>query len=546
MKELIKRLMPSSFEDIIALVALFRPGPLRTGMDKEFIDRKHGRAKVEYLHPDLKSVLSDTYGVILYQEQVMQIAQVLANYTLGGADILRKAMGKKDEKEMAKQRQTFIKGAEQNGISEKLSGSIFNLMETFAEYGFNKSHSAAYALVSYQTAWLKAHFPAHFMAAVLSADMQNTDKIVTHIDECRTLNLSIVPPDVNIGQFNFTVNDSGAIVYGLGAIKGLGEGPVQIISAARAEGRFQNILDLCQRLDPKTVNKRTLEALVRSGALDCLIEGNLDQSRAQLSFMLPSAMRAADQSNQNLASGAQDLFGTIEPVEPNINLAPSRGRDLSWGMEERLSAEKDTLGLYFSGHPIDECLQELSKITKNRLVDLRPERGAQLVAGLLHGLRTNRSTKSGEIIAFLTLDDKTGRIEVSIYSELYERNYDVLHKDAVVMIKGSTIVDDFTDNLKMRATNVLSVEQARVRLAKKLKLNIDQSGLDPDFSRELAAILTPFKELNGEGCPVVVKYCRSDASVEVVFGDKWRVRPSDELMHDLRNRYGSRRVNLDY
>ena len=321
MKELIKRLAPSCFEDIIALVALFRPGPLRSGMDKEFIDRKHGRARVEYLHPELESVLSDTYGVILYQEQVMQIAQVLANYTLGSADILRKAMGKKDEKEMSRQRLNFINGAFNNGIDKNLSGSIFNLMETFAEYGFNKSHSAAYALVSYQTAWLKAHFPAHFMAAVLSADMQNTDKIVTLIDECRSMNLSITPPDVNISQFNFTVNSNGHIVYGLGAIKGLGEGPVQKLIEAREVKNFQNLLDLCQRVDSRTVNKRTMEALIRAGALDNLIDGEIDQARANLSLMLPNVMRAATQRNENLASGAQDLFGDIQETEIGKDVA---------------------------------------------------------------------------------------------------------------------------------------------------------------------------------------------------------------------------------
>jgi len=568
MKELIKRLMPSSFEDIIALVALFRPGPLRTGMDKEFIDRKHGRAKVEYLHSDLKSVLSDTYGVILYQEQVMQIAQVLANYTLGGADILRKAMGKKDEKEMAKQRQTFIKGAEQNGISEKLSGSIFNLMETFAEYGFNKSHSAAYALVSYQTAWLKAHFPAHFMAAVLSADMQNTDKIVTLIDECRTINLSIVPPDVNIGQFNFTVNDSGAIVYGLGAIKGLGEGPVQKIMAARAEGSFQNILDLCQRLDPKTVNKRTLEALVRSGALDDLIEGNLDQSRAQLSFMLPSAMRAADQSNQNLASGAQDLFGTIEPVEIHKeNKTSSRGRDLSWGVQERLSAEKDTLGLYFSGHPIDECLQELSKITKNRLVDLRPERGAQLVAGLLHGLRTIRSTKSGETIAFLTLDDRSARFEIGVFGKDYEKYRELLELDSILIIECSISIKDSSGEVQGRAKKIMTLPQVRKKFGQKLSLNLSENMLKAGFCERLAEILLPYRSrfskensfkqnsdkhkddesnLLEDSCQVVINYHRSDSRGCIFLGKDWSVSPEDELLRNLRFEYGDEHVELDY
>jgi DNA polymerase-3 subunit alpha len=273
MKELIKRQVPNSFEDIIALVALFRPGPLQSGMVDDFIDRKHGRKKVSYPHPELEPVLSNTYGVILYQEQVMQIAQVLGNYTLGGADILRKAMGKKDPAVMEKQRSLFTDGAVARDIDAALAETIFDLMEKFAGYGFNKSHSAAYALVSYQTAWLKTHYPAYFMAAVMSADMQNTDKVVTFIDECRAMGLKVLPPDINVGQFNFTVNDDGEIVYGLGAIKGLGEGPVASILSAREQGAFTSMLELCQRVDSVQLNRRTLEAMVRAGALDSLVEG---------------------------------------------------------------------------------------------------------------------------------------------------------------------------------------------------------------------------------------------------------------------------------
>ncbi|MGM0633203.1 MAG: DNA polymerase III subunit alpha, partial [Pseudomonadota bacterium] len=283
MKELIRRLLPNSFEDIIALVALFRPGPLQSGMVDDFINRKHGRAQVNYPHPDLEPVLSNTYGVILYQEQVMQIAQVLANYSLGGADMLRRAMGKKKQEEMDRQREIFLAGARDRGLEPELAGYIFDLMEKFAGYGFNKSHSAAYALVSYQTAWLKTHYPAYYMAAVLSADMQQTDKVVTLIEECRQMGLPIVPPDVNMGAYNFTVNDRGEIVYGLGAIKGLGEGPINnITEARRSGGMFDSLLEFCQRVDLRTVNKRAMEALVRAGALDSLAEGDVDQSRAML------------------------------------------------------------------------------------------------------------------------------------------------------------------------------------------------------------------------------------------------------------------------
>ena len=314
MKNLIKRLAPNCFEDIIALVALFRPGPLQSGMVDDFIDRKHGRTQVVYPHPELAPVLANTYGVILYQEQVMQIAQVLANYTLGGADILRKAMGKKNPAEMARQRETFMQGARARQIDAQLARSIFDLMEKFAGYGFNKSHSAAYALLAYQTAWLKAHHPAFFMAAVLSAEMQNTDKIVTLIDECKQMGLAIVPPDVNRGQFNFTVNAAGDISYGLGAIKGLGAGPVAALLASRATAPFQSLLDLCQRVDLQTVNKRSLEALIRSGAMDQLIAGDADHARAVLSESLPQAVQAAEQNSHNRAAGLNDLFGDIVPT----------------------------------------------------------------------------------------------------------------------------------------------------------------------------------------------------------------------------------------
>ena len=566
MKELIKRLAPNCFEDIIALVALFRPGPLRSGMDKDYIDRKHGRARVEYLHPELESVLSDTYGVILYQEQVMQIAQILANYTLGGADILRKAMGKKDEKEMAKQRLNFIQGAAQNGIHENLSGSIFSLMENFAEYGFNKSHSAAYALVSYQTAWLKTHFPAHFMAAVLSADMQNTDKIVTLIDECRSMNLAIVPPDVNIGQFNFTVNTDGEIVYGLGAIKGLGEGPVQKITEARDIKIFGNLLDLCQRVDSKTVNRRTMEALIRSGALDNLIEGGIDKSRASLAFMLPNAMQAASQRNENLASGARDLFGEIEDTEigQEANILDAVPR--SWTEKERLSLEKETLGLYFSGHPIDECLGELSNITKGRLVDLRPERGYQLVAGLLHGFRTIRS-KSGETIAFLTLDDRSARFEVSLYGQDYEKYRELLQKDLILIAECTVSVNDSNGGIQGRAKKIMTLPRVREKYVQKLFLNWGENMIKSEFCEQLEDILSPYLysfsnnpsakadiktpergayNSSEGGCQVVINYQRSDSKGCIILGKEWMISPADELLHKLRYEYGHDTVELEY
>ncbi|MDD9894611.1 MAG: DNA polymerase III subunit alpha [Gammaproteobacteria bacterium] len=573
MKELIKRLVPNCFEDIIALVALFRPGPLQSGMVDDFIDRKHGRTKVVYPHHDLEPVLSNTYGVILYQEQVMQIAQVLAGYTLGGADILRKAMGKKDPAVMAKERATFMEGAVGKNIDEDLAASIFDLMEKFAGYGFNKSHSAAYALVSYQTAWLKAHYPAYFMAAVLSADMQNTDKIVTLIDDCRSMDLIIVPPDVNVGQFNFTVNAKGEIVYGLGAIKGLGEGPVENLLKARTEKPFGSLLDMCQRVDSQTVNKRTMEALIRSGALDNFIEGDVDYSRAHLSVALPEAMKAAEQSSHNQASGVADLFGDIAPAEPDIEAdIDSRHRFKSWLEQDRLSAEKETLGLYLSGHPIDEYLPELAHVTRDRLAHLRPERGTQLVAGLLHGFRTMKS-KAGDTIAFLTLDDRSGRFEVSLFAKEYEKYRELMQKDLILIVECTVSVDDYTGGMRGRAKQLMTLDQAREKFARRLALNLNASGLQSGFCQHLESILAPYRKdpaafasatvqgakpdtQNGngkaqpgptpDGCQVVVNYQRPGAKGDIIFPNDWLVSPTDDLLQRLRMEYGKDQVELDY
>ena len=572
MKELIKRLVPNCFDDIIALVALFRPGPLQSGMVDDFIDRKHGRTRVVYPHGDLEHVLANTYGVILYQEQVMQIAQVLASYTLGGADILRKAMGKKDPVEMAKQRETFMQGAVAKGIDENVAESIFDLMEKFAGYGFNKSHSAAYALVSYQTAWLKTHYPAFFMAAVLSADMQNTDKIVTLIEECRSMELVLVSPDVNVGQFNFTVNGQGEIVYGLGSIKGLGEGPVASILSAREGAPFSSLLDLCQRVDSQTVNKRTMEALIRAGALDNLIEGDCDHSRALLSVTLPEAMQAAEQSSRNQASGVEDLFGGIAPSERGAELSLTGRRKFKpWAEQERLLAEKETLGLYLSGHPIDEFLPELSHITKERLSDLRPERGTQVVAGLLHGFRTMKS-KAGDTIAFLTLDDRSARFEVSLFAKEYEKYRELIQKDLILIVECTITVDDYTGRVRGRAKQVMTLGQARKRFAHRLALSLKSEGLETGFCEHLASILAPYKKssveqeastasksLPGtsetsegeqsraqEGCSVVVNYQRPGSRGCIMLGQDWIILPTDDLLQLLRMEYGKDQVELDY
>ena len=381
MKDLIRRLQPDCFEDMIALVALFRPGPLQSGMVDNFIDRKRGREEISYpdatwQHESLKPILEPTYGIILYQEQVMQIAQVLSGYSLGGADLLRRAMGKKKPEEMAKQRDTFQNGAAANGVDPELAMKIFDLVEKFAGYGFNKSHSAAYALVSYQTLWMKAHYPAEFMAAVMSADMDNTDKIVTLVDECENMKLKLIPPDVNSGLYKFNVNEQGHIVYGIGAIKGVGEGPIEaIIEARNAGGAFYDLFDFCARVDLKRLNRRVIEKLILSGAMD-----KLGPHRASLMATLEEAMKAAEQHAKAQAVGQNDLFGLLAP-EPE-NSAKAFKQVPIWPDEVWLEGERETLGLYLTGHPINRYLAEIHHYASARLVDFTPTRRDQTVTRL--------------------------------------------------------------------------------------------------------------------------------------------------------------------
>jgi DNA polymerase-3 subunit alpha len=550
MKDLIKRLQPDNLEDLIALVALFRPGPLESGMVDDFINRKHGRAQVAYpdakfQHMSLKPVLEPTYGVIVYQEQVMQIAQVLAGYTLGGADMLRRAMGKKKPEEMAKQREVFEAGAKQQGVDPGLAIKIFDLVEKFAGYGFNKSHSAAYALVSYQTAWLKAHYPAHFMAATISSDMDKTDKVVTFIEECRQMKLKMLPPDVNSGEFQFTVDDAGNIIYGLGAIKGLGEGPVESIIAARtAGGPFKNIFDFCARVDPRKLNKRALEALIRSGAADNLGPGiNIDFDRAVMFAAMNEAVKTAEQSAANSNAGMMDLFGDVVPSDGGSDTVYTDfHRVRSWTIKERLHAEKETLGLYLTGHPIDEYDAELNHLVSSRIADLKPEKSNQTVAGLVVAQRVMK-TKRGDTMAFVTLDDRTARIEIAIFADAYNQSRDLLLKDGLLVINGQVSYDDYNGMLKMRADTISLLADVRQEKARELCLAVESGALAANFIQQLGVLLEPYRE---GACPIVIDYQRSDARAMLRLGSQWQVRPEDELLQRLRDQYGADRVKLVY
>ncbi|HEY8332110.1 MAG TPA: DNA polymerase III subunit alpha [Pseudomonas sp.] len=555
MKELIKKLKPDCLEDLIALVALFRPGPLQSGMVDDFINRKHGRAEISYPHSDyqyegLKPVLAPTYGIILYQEQVMQIAQVMAGYTLGGADMLRRAMGKKKPEEMAKQRGGFIEGCANNGIDGDLAGNIFDLVEKFAGYGFNKSHSAAYGLVSYQTAWLKAHFPSPFMAAVLSADMHNTDKVVILIEECRSMKLRIDAPDVNTSEFKFTVNDDGRIVYGLGAVKGVGEGPVEAIVEARAAGPFKDLFDFCARVDLKRINKRTLEALIRCGALDRLgpyyhdepkaYQATLDLNRAVLMAAMEEAVRAAEQAVRSADSGHMDLFGGVfAEAEADVYANYLKVRELT--LKERLRGEKETLGLYLTGHPIDEYEGEVRRFARQRIIDLRPSRETQTVAGLIVNLRVMKN-KRGDKMGFVTLDDRSGRIEASLFAEAFAAAQALLQTDALVVVEGEVSMDDFSGGLRLRAKRVMSLEEARTGLAESLRMKVDGEQLKGERLRWLA-------ELCGQhrgACPITLDYSGSQARALLQFGDQWRIDPNDSLIQTLRDQFGRDNVFLQY
>ncbi len=552
MKDLIKRLQPDTFEDIVALVALFRPGPLQSGMVDDFIARKHG-AKIEYPHPDLEPILKPTYGIILYQEQVMQIAQTLAGYSLGGADLLRRAMGKKKPEEMAKQRDIFTRGALERGVEEKTATYIFDLMEKFAGYGFNKSHSAAYALVSYQTAWLKAHYPAPFMAAVLSADMDNTDKVVTLIDECRHMELEVVAPDINRSGFAFTVeaaseeSPKGTVIYGLGAIKGVGESAIEVIIRERtANGPYASLHDLCRRVDSRKVTRRVYEALIRAGALD-----SLGENRATLMACLPDAIKLAEQHLRDSAAGQTDMFGNL--VSPSEAPPVEVPVEPEWDDETRLAGEKETLGLYLTGHPIDRYREELASMVTaplSELVDDGAETGSRqrgkersvVIAGLVVEFRT-RPTQSGSRMAFLTLDDGTGRMEMRLFTRVYEQHQAILANDKVLVVQGTLAYDDYTDGMRLSAEKIYEMDQAREVFARRLVLDVGARKAGNGFMKSLAGVLAPFREGN---CPVGIQYRNDAAQAHLTLGDAWRVHPTDELLNRLHELAGEQHVRIIY
>jgi DNA polymerase-3 subunit alpha len=532
MKDLIRRLQPDRFGDIVALVALFRPGPLQSGMVEDFIARKHDTsgATIDYLHPELKPVLAATYGVILYQEQVMQIAQILAGYTLGGADLLRRAMGKKKAEEMAKQRSVFVEGAVARGVREAQATHIFDLMEKFAGYGFNKSHSAAYALLSYQTAWLKAHYPAAFMAAVLSSDMDKTDKVVTLIDECAGIGLSVQPPDVNESVYAFRVSGPMSIRYGMGAIKGVGASAVQAIIEERgARGPFESLPDLCRRIDLQRVNRRVFDALIRSGSLD-----RIGPNRATLTAELDRAMHLGEQNSRAMSVGQVDLFGLS---------AASDGVVADWTEAQRLAGERETLGLFLSGHPITPYEPDLKFMGVARLADVGGPKPAAPADGIRSWSAGKATTVAGLVLEIrrrpnrvtLILDDRSARLEVSLYEEIFQQHRDIIVKDAILIVDGTLRFDDFIEAWRLQAKSLMDIDRARERFARRLWLRWPAEFDGPQGMNRFEQLLKPY--LRGP-CGVSVALNRPGYAGRLNLADTWSVHASRALLDKLTDAVG--------
>ncbi|BCM25315.1 DNA polymerase III subunit alpha [Methyloradius palustris] len=531
MKDMLKQAKPDCFEDIIALVALYRPGPM--DLIPDFCRRKHGLQRVEYPHPLAEPILKETYGIAVYQEQVMQIAQVVAGYSLGGADLLRRAMGKKKPEEMDAQRKIFVEGATKNGLTERQASELFDTLEKFAGYGFNKSHAAAYALVAYHTAYLKTHYPAAFLAATMSADMNNTDSVNIFHADCAANGVEVLAPDINQSEFRFKPLNQTQVLYGLGAVKGTGWAAIELMLAAlEQDGPFKDLFDFCRRLDLRKVNRRVIESLIRAGAFD-----KLEPSRAALLAGVNLAITAAEQSGA--ATGQDSLFGiTTDSVAHTLPKVPP------WSEQERLQQEKIALGFYLSGHPYLGYKKELSTFVRGGLADLKPQEQPQLLAGVVMGVRI-RMTARGKM-AIVTLDDATSRIEIVVGNELLNQNPQLLKDDVLLIVEGRVSNDDFSGGLRVNARKLYDLAAARGAYASLLKISCNGQA----DAVKLRDLLSPYcRNTGGEnrrGCAVKVEYHNSDARVEIMLGEQWRVELHDELLAGLKGWLSEENVKILY
>jgi DNA polymerase-3 subunit alpha len=528
MKELLKKLRPNTFEDIIAVLALFRPGPLESGMVDDFVNRKHGRATVDYFHPDLEPTLKSTYGVIVYQEQVMLISQIIGGYSLGGADLLRRAMGKKKPEEMAAHRELFEQGALKKGYDPKVAVKLFDLMELFAGYGFNKSHSAAYALIAYHTAWLKAHHPAEFLAATLSSDMDDTDKVQIFWRDCLANGITVLPPDINTSAYRFEpVADAATleglpprtIRYGMGAVKGTGQGAVEEILRARQAGPFTSLFDFCRRIDRRAVNKRSIEALIRVGAFDAV-----EPNRGALVASLGTALEAAEQHDRS--ANQVSLFGDDSHEVVAVELASIA----PWSLHTRLSEEKAALGFFFSGHLFDVWRDEVRLFAAKPLVRLEPLRDSQWIAGVICDLRTMMTSKGK--LQFVTIDDGSAQVEVTVYSEIFEQHRNRLREDQLVVMQVKVTNNEHSKGTRIVAENIYDLQLAREARAKALRIRLNGNA----DAILLKKMLSPFRVNTAatvRGTPVEVLYENAGLACTLRLDDSWRVRLSDSLVEQL-------------
>ncbi|HQR04171.1 MAG: DNA polymerase III subunit alpha [Proteobacteria bacterium] len=526
MKDMLVQAKPDRLEDLIALNALYRPGPM--DLIPSFINRKHKREAVTYLTPNLEKVLSTTYGIMVYQEQVMQTAQVVAGYSLGGADMLRRAMGKKKPEEMAKQRAVFIEGAGRQGIGEATANEIFDYIDKFAGYGFNKSHAAAYSLVAYHTAWLKCHHPASFTAATLSSEMADTDKVQFFCADGRASGLTFLPPDINASGIRFQPVDGGTIRYGLGAIKGTGEAALSVILRARSEGGpFHDLFDFCRRIDKRVVNRRVIEALVRAGAFDAV-----DDHRARLLASVGVALEAAEQAERNaLQGGLFDLGGGQDETAPRHVDTPR------WGEREQLLNEKQALGFFLSGHPFNAYRQEIGAFIKRGLGQIAPQREPVLMAGVVLSVRTQMGRRGK--MCFVTLDDGAHQLEVMIFNELWEAGRQKIREDELLLVEAKVQEDTYSGGLRIAADTLMTLAEARGRYAKQLYLSMNgQASAD-----RLRTLLTPYR--NGP-CPVRIAYRNGEAAAELILPEAWSVRLEDGLLADLQAWLTSDNVKVKY
>jgi len=513
MRDLIKRARPDRFEDVIALVALYRPGPM--DLIPEYIERKHGK-RVEYLDPRLVPILGPTYGIMVYQEQVMQIAQVIGGYSLGGADLLRRAMGKKKPEEMAQQREIFVAGAERNGLARGKATQLFDLMEKFAGYGFNKSHAAAYALLAYQTAYMKAHHAAAFFAANLSAVMDDTDKVRQFHEDGVANALAILPPDVNASEYRFVPVDARTIRYGLGAVRGTGEGAINAIIEARRAKPFADLADFCLRVDKRVVNRRVVEALVRAGAFDAL-----DANRARLLASVGRALEAAEQAEAQASQTS--LFGEAE--------APRSGASVyveapPWDMKRKLTEEKAALGFYLSGHLFKVYERELARFPRVPLAKLSAGERVWM-AGIVAAART-QMTRRGRMMLVM-LDDGSAQVEISVFNELFEKHREKLKEDSLLVLAGKVQSDEFSGGLRVSADELMDLETLRSRYAALLRLSMN--GLAD--AKRLQQVLGPYRASGNGSCQVLVEYENGEAHCRLALGESWRVRPDAQLISEL-------------